>query len=53
MEGGIYLVLSVSLSPDPQASAWVSILCMCLRVGTQQYSQFDTVLIILVPLFIV
>ena len=53
MEGGIYLVLSVSLSPDPQASAWVPILRMCLRVSTQQYSQSNTVLIILEPLFIV
>ena len=43
-------MLSVSLNPYPQASAWVHI---CLRVSTQQYSQSNTVLIIFVPLFIV
>ena len=45
-------MLSVSLNPYPQASAWVPILRMCLRVSTQQYSQSTTVLIIFVPLFI-
>ena len=46
-------MLSVSLDPYPQASAWVPILRICLRVSTQQYSQSNTVLIIFVPLFIV
>ena len=53
MEGGTHLVSSVSLSQYPQASVWVPILRICLRVSTQQYSQFNTVLIILVPFFIV
>ena len=46
-------MLSVSLNPYPQASAWVPILRICLRVSTQQYSQSNTVLIIFVPLVIV
>ena len=53
MEGGIHFVLSVSLNPYPQASAWVPILRICLRVSTQQYSQSNTILIIFALLFIV
>ena len=46
-------MLTVSLNPYSQASAWVPILRICLRVSTQQYAQSNTVLITLVPLFIV
>ena len=46
MVGGTHFVLSVSLNPYPQASAWVPILRKCLRVSTQQYSQSNTVLIV-------
>ena len=34
-------MLSVSLNPYPEASAWVPILRICLRVSTHQCSEYD------------